>query len=104
MKRCVRFCKTKTEKASKESEELHSSFIDMLKYANRDCFPNIRILLAIGCISPIRSSEAEKAASGVRRLKTPYRATIGDKRESNLSFLHLQHMKKVDLNKCRHYS
>ena len=62
MKRWVKFCKTETEKASKESKELQDSFIDMLKYADRDCFPNIRILLAIGCISPIGSTEAERAA------------------------------------------
>ena len=62
----------------------------MLKYADRDCFPNIRILLAIGCISPIGSTEAERAASGVRRLKTSYRAPMKGKRESDLNFLHLQ--------------
>ena len=62
----------------------------MLKYADRGCFPNIRILLAIGCISPIGSTEAERAASGVRRLKTPYHAPMKDKRESDLNFLQLQ--------------
>ena len=62
----------------------------MLKYADRGCFPNIRILLAIGCISPIGSTEAERAASGVRRLKTPYRVPMKDKRESDLNFLQLQ--------------
>ena len=67
----------------------------MLKYAYRDCFPNIRMLLAIECISPIESAKAERAASGVRRLKTSYRATIGDKRESDPNFLQLQRMKKV---------
>ena len=96
MKRWVKFCKTETEKVSKESKELQDSLIDMLKYANRDCFPNIRILLAIGCISPIRSTEAERAASGVRRLKTPYRATMGYKRERDINFLQLQRIKKVD--------
>ena len=89
MKRWVKFCKTETEKASKESKESQDSFIDMLKYADRDCFPNIPIVLAIGRISPIGSTEAERAASGVRRLKTPYRATMGDKRESDLNFLQL---------------
>ena len=68
----------------------------MLKYANRDCFPNICILLAIGCISPIGLTEAESAASGLRRLKTLYRPTMGDKRESDLNFLQLQRIKKLD--------
>ena len=38
----------------------------------------------------------QRAASGVRRLKTPYRAIIGDKRESELNFLQLQRIKRVD--------
>ena len=71
----------------------------MLKYANRDCFPNICILLATGCISPIGLTEAESAASGVRRLKTLYRSTMGDKRESDLKFLQLQRIKKVNPEK-----
>ena len=62
MKCWVKFRKTETEKASKESQESQDSFIDMLKYADRDCLPNIRILLAVGCISPIESTEAERAA------------------------------------------
>ena len=75
---------------------ISASFVKELKYADRDCFPNIRVLLAIGCISPIGSTEADRAASGVRRLKTLYRATMGDKRESDFSFLQLQHIKKVN--------
>ena len=94
MKLWVKFCKTETEKTSKESKESEDSFIYMLKYADRDCFPNILILLAIGCISPNGSNEAKRKAPGVRRLKTRYRATIGDKRESDLNFLQLQRIKK----------
>ena len=111
MKRRVKFCKTETEKASKESRESQDSFIGMLKYTDRDCFPNNRMLLAIGCISPIGSTEAERVASGVMLLKTPYLATMEDKRESDLNFLLLQLIKKVgseevsvlviDLHKCR---
>ena len=41
-------------------------------------------------------TEAERAASDVKRLKTPYRATMGDKRESDLNFLQLQRIKKVN--------
>ena len=104
MKRWVKFCNTEIEKASKESKDLQDSSIDMLKYADLDCFPNILVLLAIGCISPIGSTEAERAASGVRRLKTPYHAAIGDKRESGLNFLQLQHIKRWTLKKYRYYS
>ena len=76
------------EKASKESKESQDSYIDILKYADRDCFPNRRKRLGL--------TEAERAVSGVRRLKTPYRARMGDKRESDLNFLLSQRIKKVD--------
>ena len=56
-------------------------------------------------------TEAERAPPSVRRLKTPYRATMVDKRESDINFLQLQRIKKVDpeevsvllidLHKCR---
>ena len=52
--------------------------LDSLKLADKDLFPNIRRLLIIGCVSPIGSTEAERAASGIRRLKTPYRSTMSD--------------------------
>ena len=42
------------------------SLLDALRVADRDIFPSIRRLLVIGCISPIGSCEAERAASGVR--------------------------------------
>ena len=95
MRHWVTFCRSETEKASKESKESQDSFIEMLNYADCDCFPNIRILLDIGCVSPIGSTEAERAASGLRQLKTPYRAKMEDKRESDLNFLELQLIKKV---------
>ena len=94
MKLWVKFCETQTEKALKESKESKDSFRDMLKYADRDCFPNIRMPLAIRCISPIGLTEAKRKASGVRRLKTYYRSTMGDKPESDLNFLQLQHIKR----------
>ena len=36
------------------------------------------------------STEAERAASGVRRFKTPYRSTMSDTREGNLNLIQLQ--------------
>ena len=35
----------------------------MLKYVDRDCFPNMRKLLAIECISPVGLTEAERESS-----------------------------------------
>ena len=61
------------EKKSWNIVEPPDSFLETLKYAEPDFYPNIRQLLIIECVSPISFAEAERAASGVRRLKTPYR-------------------------------
>ena len=50
-------------------------------------------------ISPIDSTEAERAVSSAWRMKTPYRSTIGEDQESNLNFLQLQRVKDIDLIK-----
>ena len=67
------------------------SFVDVLKFADVDFFTNIRIrkLLLLGATSPISSSEAEKAASGIIRLKTAFRNNIKDERGSNLNLLQM---------------
>ena len=66
-------------------------------FADTDFFPNIPKLLILGATSLIESTEAEKAASGIRRLKTPYRSTMGDKRKSDLNLLHLQPISNIDI-------
>ena len=53
--------------------EPSDSFLETLKYTEPDFYLNIGKLLIIGCVSPISSTKAERAASGVRRLKAPYR-------------------------------
>ena len=41
--------------------------------------------------------KAEGAASGIRRLKTPYRSTMGDKKESDLNLLQIQRVSHIDI-------
>ena len=85
----------------KESYSLNDppdSFLECLEMADADCYPNIRQLLIIGCISPIGSTEAERAASGIRRLKTPYRTTMSDEREGDLRLIQLQKLTEIDDN------
>ena len=62
-----------------------------------DFFPNICQLLILGANSLFGSTEAERAASDIRRLKTPYQSTVGDKRESDLNLLHLQRISNIDI-------
>ena len=56
--------------------EPSDSLINALQMADPDSFPNVWTLLTIGCVSPTGSTEAERAALGIRRLKTPYRYTM----------------------------
>ena len=65
--------------------------------ADPDSFPNIRTILTIGCVSPIGSTEAEPAASGIRRLKTPHRSPMSDSREGNLNLIEPQKVTEIDL-------
>ena len=67
--------------------------------ADPDSFPNIRTLLTIGCVSPIVLTKAERAASGIRRLKTSYRSTISDSREGDLNLIQLQEVTEIDISK-----
>ena len=74
------------------------SFLEALKYAEPDFYPDIRQLLIIGCVSPTSSTKVERSASGVCRLKTPYRSTMSDEREGDLNLIQLQRVADVDEN------
>ena len=53
--------------------------------------PNIRVLLEIGCVFPVTSSEAERSFSVLRRLKTYIRNRMGEDRLASLALLHTNH-------------
>ena len=86
-------------KPAYQLSEPSDSFINALQMANPDSFPNIRKLLTIGRVSPIGSTEAERAASDIRQLKTPYRSTMSDSREGNLNLIQLQKVTEIDISK-----
>ena len=52
--------------------------IEALNFADTDFFPIIREVLILGATSPIGSTEAERAASVITRLKTAYRSAVDD--------------------------
>ena len=72
-----------------------NSLLETISLADYDVFPSIKKLLVTGCISPIGSTEAERAASGFRRLKTPFYSTMGEQRESDLNLLQLQRAQDI---------
>lgn len=52
---------------------------------------------------PIRSTESEEAASGIRKLKTAYKSEMTSEEEGNLNLTQLQslaevHVLKVDIH------
>ena len=56
----------------------------------------IRKLLLIGATSLISSSEAERSAPGIRRLKTAFR-NMGDEQKSNLNLLQVHTPGSTDI-------
>ena len=66
------------------------SLISALNAAYIDNYLNVWKLLEITCISPTGSKEAERAASGNRRLKTACRSTMTGEREQNLNLIQMQ--------------
>ena len=75
------------------------SFINALQMADPDSFPNIRTLLTTGCVSRIGSTKAERAVSGIQRLKIPYRSTMSDTREGDLNLIRLKKVTEIDASK-----
>ena len=77
-------------------EEPTGSLIETLNATDKDHFPNLYKILEITFLSPLASTEAERAASGIRRLKTAYITTMTDEREGNLNLIQLQGMVEYD--------
>ena len=61
-------------------------------------FPNIKTLLLILCTLPVTSCSSERSFSGLKRIKTALRSTMGDERLTALSLLHLHRDIGVDIN------
>ena len=66
---------------------LPENIANCLKEADRDVYPSI--LLTIGCTLPVSSCEAERSFSGLRRIKTFLRSSMGIERLAGLALMHL---------------
>ena len=60
-------------------------------------YPNVRRHVEIASVSPVGSTEAERAASGIRRSKTAYRSIMTIEREGNLNLIQLLSLVEVDV-------
>ena len=57
----------------------------MIKDPTLTVFPNLRLLIQIALTLPVTSNEAERSFSGMRRVFTWLRTSMGTERLSNLS-------------------
>ena len=78
-------------------EDRPSSPAKAIKDCDRDCFPNVYILLQIACTIPVTSCECERSASALRRLNNYMRASMGQTRLSNLALLHIHYDTPINL-------
>ena len=61
-----------------------------------DKYPNIRVLLIIGCTLPVSSAEDGRSFSGLRRIKSYLRNRMFEERLSGLALMHLHHDLNID--------
>ena len=69
--------------------QLPGNLIECVKYADEDMWPNIRVLLIIGCTHPVSSAEAERSFSGLRRIKPYLKSRMSHERLSGLALMYL---------------
>ncbi|KAG1690263.1 repressor of the inhibitor of the protein kinase [Nymphon striatum] len=74
-----------------------------MKYFKRSCsqelFPNIVVLLQIACVIPVKSCEAERSFSAVRRHKTVPRSTMGEDRLTSLVLMNTYYDTQISTDK-----
>lgn len=65
---------------SKETSDKLCSLHNFFNFVDGDVFPNVKILLHIGCVLPITTCEAERSFSGLRYIKIYMRNTMQEDR------------------------
>ena len=74
------------------------NLLETISLVDYGLFPSVKKQLVIGCISSIGSPQAERAASGVRRLKNPFYNTMREQCESDLILLQLQQVQDIGID------
>lgn len=81
-----------------DKQDKPGTFLDCFKVTDSDEFPNIRVLLHLGCTLPVGSCEAERSFSCLRRIKTFLRTTMGQDRLASCSLMSLHHSLSLSLS------
>lgn len=89
------FLKWTQEKQLHGNQSLPTSLFHSLPHATT-LFPNIKELLCILCTLPVTSCSAERSFSGLKRIKTALRSTMGNERLTSLALLHLH--RDIEIN------
>ena len=74
-------------------EDLSASFVS----CDTDVYPNILVLLKIGCTLPVSSCETERSFSGYRRVNSFIRSSMTTERLAGLTLMHLHNDIEIDL-------
>ena len=82
------YTKWKTEEKEHGSSALPSSLSSALPRIS-GFYPNIRALVTVLCTLPVTSCSAERSFSGLKRIKTGLRSSMGNERLSSLALLHM---------------
>ena len=69
---------------------------DSLKKCDEDQFPNLFVLLKLGCTLPVTSCEAERSFSALRRTMTSLRSKMGENRLAGLTLMNIHRDVHVD--------
>lgn len=84
--------------SSTETQDNLTNIIDCLATVDKDIFPNIHLILSIGCVLPITSCEAERSFSALRRTKTYLRSTMGEERLAGLALMNVHSNIEIDID------
>ena len=61
-------------------------------------FPNIKVILTILCTLPVTSCSSERSFSGLKRIKSSLRTTMGNTRLSGLALLNIHRDIPIDVS------
>ena len=78
-------------------EENAASLQECIHRAKRMMLPNVTLLLRLFAVLPVTTATAERTFSGLRRLKTYLRSTMGSERLSGLALLTVHRTIPLDI-------
>ena len=75
------------------------TLVETLDHANSQFYPGVYVALVTLLTYPVFICTAGRSFSNIKRLKSPLRSTMTDKRLSSLAILHIHKHKNVDIDR-----